>query len=64
MTISHPEVNQMVQAEITKAQELDVHLGVATVDSGRDIVGFNRREGTTWVTATVAQGMAIAAFGF
>ena len=47
MTLSHAEVNQMVQAEITKAQELDVHLGVAAVDSGRDLVGFNRREGTT-----------------
>ena len=42
MTLSHLEANQMVQAEITKAQELDVHLGVAVVDSGRDLLGFNR----------------------
>ena len=64
MTLSLPEANRMVQAAIVKAKEFNVRLSVAVVDSGGHLMAFNRMEGANWITATVAQGKAVAAAGF
>ena len=64
MALSLPEANRMVQAVTAKAQELDVRLSVAVVDSGGHLMAFNRMEGANWVTDTVARGKAVAATGF
>ena len=64
MALSLPEANRMVQAAIAKAEGLNVRLSVAVVDSGGHLMAFNRMEGANWVTATVAQGKAVAAAGF
>lgn len=64
MALSLEEANRMLQAAIEKAQELNVGLSVAVVDAGGHLMAFNRMEGANWVTATVAQGKAVAAAGF
>lgn len=64
MALTLAEANRMLQAAIEKAHELNIKLSVAVVDTGGHLMAFNRMEGANWVTATVAQGKAVAAAGF
>ena len=64
MSLTLEEANRMAGAAIGKAQELGVRLSVAVVDSGGHLMAFNRMEGANFITATVAQGKAVAAAGF
>lgn len=64
MAITLEEANRMLRAAIAKARELNIKLSVAVVDTGGHLMAFNRMEGANWVTATVAQGKAVAAAGF
>jgi glc operon protein GlcG len=64
MALTLAEANRMLDAAIAKARELNIKLSVAVVDTGGHLMAFNRMEGANWVTATVAQGKAVAAAGF
>ncbi len=64
MALTLAEANRMIQAAIAKAEALNVKLSVAVCDAGGALVAFNRMEGASAVSATVAQGKAAAAAGF
>ena len=64
MALTLAEANRMLQAAIAQAEALNIKLSVAVVDAGGHLMAFNRMEGANWITATVAQGKAVAAAGF
>jgi glc operon protein GlcG len=64
MALTLAEANQMVQAAIAKADELNVKVSIAVCDAGGSLLAFNRMEGASAVSATVAQGKAAASAGF
>lgn len=64
MSLTSSEANRMVQAAVTKANELSVKVSIAVCDSGGNLMAFSRMEGASAVSATVAQGKAAASAGF
>ncbi len=64
MALTLAEANRMVQAAIAKADELNVKVSIAVCDAGGSLLAFNRMEGASPVSATVAQGKAAASAGF
>ena len=64
MALTLAEANRMVQAAIAKASELNVKVSIAVCDVGGNLLAFNRMEGASPVSATVAQGKAVASAGF
>ena len=64
MALTLTVANQMIQAAIARAQELNVKISVAVCDTGGNLVAFNRMDGASAVSATVAQGKAAASAGF
>jgi len=64
MALTLAEANRMLQAAIAQAEALNIKLSVAVVDAGGHLLAFNRMAGANWITATVAQGKAVAATGF
>ena len=64
MTLTLAEANRMIQAARAKAEELHVKVSVAVCDAGGNLLAFNRMEGASAVSATVAQGKAAASAGF
>ena len=64
MPITLAEANRMVQAAVAKANELNVKVSIAVCDAGGNLLAFNRMEGASAVSATVAQGKAAASAGF
>ena len=64
MTLTLAEANGMVRAAIAKADELNVKVSIAVCDAGGSLVAFNRMEGASAVSATVAHGKAAASAGF
>src|SRR5262245_35402700 len=64
MALTLTEANRMIQAAIAKAQEINVKISVAVCDIGGNLVAFNRMDGASAVSATVAQGKAAASAGF
>ena len=64
MALTLAEANRMVEAAIAKADELNVKLSIAVCDAGGTLLAFNRMEGASAVSATVAQGKAAASAGF
>lgn len=64
MPLTLGEANRMVQAAVSKANELNVNVSVAVCDAGGNLLAFNRMEGASSVSATVAQGKAAASAGF
>ena len=64
MALTLTEANQMVQAALARAQQLNVKISVAVCDAGGHIVAFSRMDGAIAVSATVAQGKAAASAGF
>ena len=64
MALTLAEGNRMVQAAIAKANELNVKVSIAVCDTGGSLLAFNRMEGASPVSATVAQGKAAASAGF
>ena len=63
MPITLAEANRMVQAAVAKANELNVKVSIAVCDAGGNLLAFNRMEGCIWISASVAQGKAVAACG-
>lgn len=64
MALTLAEANRMVQAAVAKAGELGVKVSIAVCDAGGNLQAFNRMEGASAVSATVAQGKAAASAGF
>jgi uncharacterized protein GlcG (DUF336 family) len=64
MAITLAEANRMVQAAVAKADELSVKVSIAVCDAGGNLLAFNRMQGASAVSATVAQGKAAASAGF
>lgn len=64
MALTLAEANRMVQAAVAKADELGVKVSIAVCDAGGNLLAFNRMEGASAVSATVAQGKAAASAGF
>ena len=64
MALTLAEANRMVQTAVTKADELGVKVSIAVCDAGGNLLAFNRMEGASAVSATVAQGKAAASAGF
>ena len=64
MALTLAEANRMVQGAISKADELGVKVSIAVCDPGGNLLAFNRMEGASAVSATVAQGKAAASAGF
>ena len=56
MAITLAEANRMVQAAVAKADELSVKVSIAVCDAGGNLLAFNRMQGASAVSATVAQG--------
>ncbi len=64
MALTLAEANRMIQAAIAKADQLNVKVSIAVCDAGGSLMAFNRMEGASPVSATVAQGKAAASAGF
>ncbi len=64
MALTLAEANRMIQAALAKAGELNVNVSIAVCDAGGNLLAFNRMEGASAVSATVAQGKAAASAGF
>ena len=64
MALTLAEANRMIQGAIAKAGELNVTLSIAVCDPGGNTLAFSRMDGTSAITAIVAQGKAAAAAGF
>ena len=64
MAITLAEANRMVQAAVAKADELSVKVSIAVCDAGGNLLAFNRMQGASAVSATVAQGKAAASAVF
>ena len=64
MALTLAVANRMVQTAVAKADELGVTVSIAVCDAGGNLLAFNRMEGASAVSATVAQGKAAASAGF
>jgi uncharacterized protein GlcG (DUF336 family) len=64
MSLNLEEADRMARAAIVKAKQLNIKLSVAVCDAGGHLMAFNRMEGAIWISATVAQGKAVAATAF
>jgi glc operon protein GlcG len=64
MALTLVEANRMIQAALSKAEELQVKISVAVCDTGGNLIALNRMNGAIVVSATVAQGKAAASAGF
>ena len=51
MALTLVEANNMVQAAISKANELNVKVSIAVCDAGGSLLAFNRMEGASAVSA-------------
>ncbi len=61
MAITMEDADRMVKAAIAKAKEMNINLSVAVCDGGGHLLAFNRMESCIWISASVAQGKAVAA---
>ena len=64
MALTLAEANQIIQAAITRARELNIKISVAVCDAGGRLVAFNRMDGALWAGAYGSQGKAIASVAF
>src|SRR5437867_10629437 len=64
MALTLAEANQIVQAALAKAKEMNIRISVAVCDSGGRLMAFNRMDGAIWGSIYGSQGKAIASAGF
>src|SRR3989442_1253134 len=60
MALTLAEANRIVQAALTKAQEMNIKVSVAVCDAGGRLMAFNRMDGAIWGSIYGSQGKAIA----
>src|SRR5215467_999628 len=61
MALTLAEANRIIQAAITKAQEMNIKVSAAVCDAGGRLVAFNRMDGAIWGSVYGSQGKGIAA---
>jgi len=64
MNLTLAEANQIVQAALTKAREMNIKISVAVCDAGGRLMAFNRMDGAIWGSVYGSQGKAIASAAF
>ena len=64
MALTLAEANQVIQAAVAKAKEMNIKVSVAVCDSGGRLVAFNRMDGAIWGSVYGSQGKAIASVAF
>jgi uncharacterized protein GlcG (DUF336 family) len=64
MALTLGEANQIIQAAIAKAKEMNIRISVAVCDAGGRLMAFNRMDGAIWGSVYGSQGKAIASAGF
>ena len=64
MTLTLADANRVIAGAIAKATDMGAKMNVAVCDAGGNLLAFNRMEGASAVSATVAQGKAAASAGF
>jgi len=64
MALTLAEANRIIQAAMTKAQEMNIKVSAAVCDSGGRLVAFNRMDGAIWGSVYGCQGKAIASVAF
>ena len=64
MALTLAEANRIIQAAITKAQEMNIKVSAAVCDAGGRLVAFNRMDGAIWAGAYGSQGKAVASVAF
>lgn len=64
MALTLGEANQIVQAAVDKAREMNIKISVAVCDAGGRLMAFNRMDGAIWGSVYGSQGKAIASAGF
>ena len=64
MALTLDAANQIVQAALTKAREMNIKISVAVCDAGGRLIVFNRMDGAIWASAYGCQGKAIASAAF
>src|SRR5258705_3710379 len=60
MALTLAEANRIVQAAVTKAQEMNIKVSAAVCDAGGRLMGFNRMDGAIWGSVYGSPGQAIA----
>ena len=64
MALTLAEANQIIQAAVAKAKEVNIKISVAVCDAGGRLVAFNRMDGAIWASLYGSQGKAIASVAF
>jgi glc operon protein GlcG len=64
MALTLADANQIVQAALTKAREMNIKVSVAVCDAGGRLMAFNRMDGAIWGSVYGSQGKAIASAAF
>jgi uncharacterized protein GlcG (DUF336 family) len=64
MALTLVEANQIVQATVDKARELNIRISVAVCDAGGRLMAFNRMDNAIWASAYGCQGKAVASAAF
>ncbi len=64
MSVTLREAQQMIDAAIAKAQELDIRISVAVCDAGGRLVAFSRMDGAIWAGVYSSQDKAVIAVAF
>jgi uncharacterized protein GlcG (DUF336 family) len=64
MALTLAEANQVVQAAVDKAREMNIRISVAVCDAGGRLMAFNRMDNAIWGSVYGSQGKAIASVGF
>ena len=64
MALTLAEANQIVQATLEKAREMNIRISVAVCDAGGRLLAFNRMDGAIWGSVYGSQGKAIASAAF
>ena len=64
MALTLAEANRIVQAALTKAQEMNIKVSVAVCDAGGRLIAFNRMDGAIWASGYGSQGKAVASAAF
>ncbi len=64
MALTLAEANQVVQAAIDKAREMNIRVSVAVCDAGGRLMAFNRMDNAIWGSVYGSQGKAIASVAF
>jgi uncharacterized protein GlcG (DUF336 family) len=64
MALTLAEANRILQAAVTKAQEMNIKVSAAVCDAGGRLMAFNRMDGAIWGSVYGSQGKAIASAAF